>query len=105
MKNGALLICCFLAFALQLFAQGPAQFTDRVSYMLLEGSSLTDDCLICGRPTIQQSLRGTFDLVLIQDTAPYTEYAVSNINFTSGPGLGGRTYMSGEGTYTRFEEL
>lgn len=105
MRRRVLFICCFLVFALQLVAQGLAQFTNRVTYMLLEGSTLTDDCLICGRPTIQQPLRGTFDLILIQDTAPYTKYAVSNINFTSRPGPGSHLQITGEGIYSRFEQF
>src|SRR2546422_2494241 len=85
--------------------QGPAQVTNRVSYTLLEGSYLLDECLICGRPTIIQPLRGTFDLVLVQDTAPYTKYAVQSISFVAGAGSDLERRITGDGTYARFEEF
>src|SRR5256885_1838106 len=94
---------CLLASAPVLHAAG--QITNRVTYTLLEGSYFTDDCLICGRPTIQEPLRGTFDLILLQDTPPYSRYAVQNIQFTAGPGPSGQSYITGDGDYSRFEEF
>src|SRR5260221_228287 len=64
-----------------------------------------DRCLICGRPTIEEPLRGTFDLVLLQDTAPYSEYAVQNIDFVAGQGSTLERHITGDGTYVRFEEF
>jgi len=60
-----------------------------VRYTLLEGSYFVDDCLICGRPTIEQPMRGTFDLVLLQETPPYWRYAVQDLDFIAEglPGL------------------
>src|SRR5713101_5873564 len=81
--------------------QSPGQVTNRVSYTLLEGSDLLDECLICERPTIIQPLRGTFDLVLVQDTAPYTKYEVQNISFVAGAGTDLERRIAGEGTYVR----
>src|SRR5438552_15187402 len=85
--------------------QSPAQVTNRVSYTLLEGSYLLDECLICGRPTIIEPLRGTFDLVLVQDTAPYTKYAVQNISFIAGAGSDLERRITGDGIYVRFDAV
>ena len=52
-----------------------------------------------------QPLRGTFDLVLIQDTPPYLKYAVRNMDFTTSPGWAGEVRLTGGGTYVRFEEF
>src|SRR5437016_10011850 len=82
-----------------------AQVTNGVRYTLLEGSYFIDECLICGRPTIEEPLRGTFDLVLLQDTPPYSRYAVQNIQFAAGPGPSGESYITGGGSYERFEEF
>src|SRR5436309_11721948 len=85
--------------------QGLAQGTNPVAYTLLEGSYLIDDCLICGRPTIQQPLRGTFELQLVQDAGTYRKYAVQKIDFTASPGWPGERHITGDGTYARFEEF
>ncbi len=76
-----------------------------IRYTLLDGSSFVDDCLICGRPVILQPLRGTFDLVLQQNTPPYIKYAVRNVDFHAGPGFFGPVHITGSGTYVRFEEF
>ena len=83
----------------------PAQVATRVAYTLLEGSSFVDDCLICGRPTILLPMRGTFELVLQQDIAPYTQYAVRSLDFRAGGGAFDAYRITGEGIYTRFEEF
>jgi len=82
-----------------------AQVTNRLGYTLLEGSYFIDECLICGRPTIEEPLRGKFDLVLLQDTAPYSKYAVQNIDFVAGQGSTLERHITGDGTYVRFEEF
>jgi hypothetical protein len=76
-----------------------------VAYTLLEGSYFVDDCLICGRPTLQLPMRGTFDLILLQDTPPYTQYAVRSLDFTAGASASLEEHVTGEGTYTRFAEV
>jgi hypothetical protein len=83
----------------------PANPLPVVTYTLLDGSTFVDDCLICGRPTILQPLRGTFDLVLIQNMPPYFKYAVRNVDFTASPGWTGEVHLTGDGTYVRFEEF
>jgi len=45
-----------------------AQVGTRVGYTLLEGSYFVDDCPICDRVPVQLPMRGTFELVLKQDT-------------------------------------
>jgi hypothetical protein len=107
MKHFPAWFWCLLAWASTAIAQEPPQLAPypAVTYSLLNGSFFVDDCLICGRPTIQQPLRGTFDLVLIQNTAPYYKYAVRNVDFTAGPGWAGEVHLTGGGTYVRFEEF
>ena len=85
MKRGLIWSMCVLAWASAL-TPATAQVAKRVAYTLLEGSYFVDDCLVCGRPTILLPMRGTFELVLQQNTAPYTEYAVRCLNFTAGAG-------------------
>jgi hypothetical protein len=97
-----------LAWAFTAVAQAqpqPASAPPVVTYTLLEGSYFVDDCLICGRPTYLQPMRGTFDLVLIQDSPPYYKYAVRNVDLTARPGWSGEVRLRGDGTYVRFEEF
>jgi hypothetical protein len=87
------------------FAQTSSRVPYTVRYTLLEGSYFVDDCQICGRPTIQLPLRGTFDLVPVQDVGTYIEYAVQNIDFTAGAGTDLERHIAGKGTYVRFQEF
>jgi len=69
-------------------------------YELLPDSRLIDDCPPCGRPTIPQPLRGTFDLRLLDENPLFSTYALENISFTAGH-IASRSYkISGSGTYT-----
>jgi hypothetical protein len=100
MKRSVATFMCLLAWV--AFSQDSSR--QRITYTLLEGSYFVDDCLICGRPTIEQSLRGTFDLVLQQYTPPYISYEIQNLDFvTEGPWL--QRHIKGKGTYVRFEEF
>src|SRR5437899_11469016 len=105
MKRSSIAFMCLLALIGSAFAQDPTSARKGVSYTLLEGSYFIDDCLICGRPTILQPLRGTFELVLEQNTPPYIRYAVRNVDFTASPGYSGEVHLTGTGTYVRFEEF
>jgi hypothetical protein len=108
MKHFSIWFWTLLVWAFTAVAQAQSQPADHlpvVTYTLLDGSYFVDDCLICGRPTILQPLRGTFDLVLIQNTPPYYKYAVRNIDFTASPGWAGEVRLTGGGTYVRFEEF
>jgi hypothetical protein len=82
-----------------------AQGSPRVRYTLLGPSYFTDDCLICGRPTILEPLRGTFELTLVQDTPPYTRYVIGEMALLAGvPGATPRR-ITGSGSYERFDEF
>ncbi len=81
------------------------QVVSKVRYTLLGPSFLADECLICGRPTIQEPLRGTFDLLLKQDIPPFTRYFVENVQFTSSAGTSLEKILTGEGAYQRLEEF
>jgi hypothetical protein len=96
---------CLLVWAFLAVPPGVAQNNKRLSYTLLEGSYFIDDCLVCGRPTIMQPLHGTFELVLVQDTPPYTRYAVENVDLVASPGSSLERHLTGSGTYVRFEEF
>jgi hypothetical protein len=66
-------------------------------YVLLNGSYLLDDCPICGRPTIQEPMHGTFDLRLLESTPLGPRFSVENIDFAAGTT---RSYtVSGSGSF------
>lgn len=75
------------------------------SYELLDGSYFMDECIICDRLTVKQPLRGTFDLVLEQDTGNYSRYSIRNVDFTASPAFAGEVRLTGEGNYVRIEEV
>lgn len=69
-----------------------------VSYMLLDGSTLTDDCTICGRPAIIMPMRGTFQLVFREEHLLFTTYDVQELEFHAQ--AGSSTYkVTGAGMY------
>ena len=103
--NAKLCLAGWLAGSLLAVLPGTAQTAKEVSYTLLQGSYFIDECLICGRPTIEEPLRGTFDLVLVQDTGTYIRYEVRNIDFIAGQGTSLERRITGDGTYVRFEEF
>jgi len=70
------------------------------TYRLLEGSTFLDDCPICERLTTPWPMRGTFDLILLEDTGTVTRYALSNISFTASDSTGTLDRIIGEGSYT-----
>lgn len=104
MKRACVCFACLLWWVLGL-APSAAQVTTRVAYTLAEGSYFVNDCLICGRPTILLPMRGTFELVLQQNIAPYTQYAVRSLDFTAGTDTSLPYHITGDGAYTRFEEF
>src|SRR5262249_38249844 len=81
------------------------QSANRVTYTLLDGSYFLDQCLICGRPDILQPMQGTFELLLSQDTPPYTRYDVQKVDFTASPQSFLERHLTGDGIYSRFEEF
>src|SRR6185436_9858286 len=63
-------------------------------YQLLEGSFLMDDCLICGRPSFNIPMRGSFFLRRIAVGPLATDYAVENADFQAAD-----YSFKGNGTY------
>src|SRR6266511_5624292 len=64
--------------------EGQTPSTQQVwSYRLLEGSTFLDDCPICERLTTPWPMRGTFDLILLEDTGTVTRYALRSEEHTS----------------------
>jgi hypothetical protein len=53
-------------------------------YQLLNDSSLLDDCLLCGRPSIQVPMRGSFNLRLIEHSSISARWAIEDIQFHAG---------------------
>jgi hypothetical protein len=68
-------------------------------HRLLDGSMLIDDCLICGRPTIQQPMRGTYQLRWVAEDPLFAEYAVEDVAFTAGASPGPEYRVTGRGTW------
>mgnify|MGYP000356756315 CR=1 FL=1 len=68
-------------------------------YTLLNGSTLIDDCPICGRPTIPLPLQGTFQLRLLQENPLFATYALENITFDAGAPGGTQYKVRGQGLY------
>jgi len=66
------------------------------AYRLLQGSTFLDGCRICERLTMPLPMRGTFDLVLLEDTGTVTRYALSNISFTASAGAGTQARVIGD---------
>src|SRR5438309_2043084 len=69
------------------------------AYRLVEGSYLVDDCLICERPTILAPMRGTFNLVFLEQNPLFTHYAVRDLSFVAGSPAGWHYKVSGDGSY------
>ena len=75
----------------QIAAQGTV-----VDYVLLPDSRLTDECLLCGRPTIPEPMAGHFRLQQLLVPGPFSYYAVEDFTFVSG--VDGAVWHSGSGT-------
>jgi len=71
---------------------------EQMSYMLLEGSTLTDECTICGRPPLIFPMRGTFSLSLRECNPLFTTYDVKEIQFLASNGFSSYE-VTGEGMY------
>jgi len=86
-----------------LLAGGPSVCwaQNRITYTLLDGSTLTDDCPVCGRPTIIVPIKGTFVLALREQNPLFTTYEVQELRFSAFNGApeyevtGGGTYEIG----------
>src|SRR2546423_13273633 len=79
-----------------LFTTARAAVPEQVwRYQLLEGSFLMDECLICGRPTFNIPMRGSFMLRLVETTPISTRYAIENAEFQASADY----TFKGSGTY------
>ena len=78
---------------------GPSRAAGQISnYALLEGSTLTDDCLACDRVSLPLPLQGTFELLPLNSNPLFTMYQLTNISFQT-TGTIGRAYkVKGEGS-------
>ena len=66
------------------------------AYVLVNDSSLIDDCPICARPTIVEPMRGTFQLRRLEENPLRARYALEDIHFAAG----NRPYrVTGGGTF------
>ena len=68
-------------------------------YELLDGSSIADDCPICGRPTVIHPMRGTFELHLDSFGPLFTTYRLTNIQFHAGSKADPFYTVTGSGTF------
>jgi hypothetical protein len=68
-------------------------------YVLLEGSTLTDDCPVCARPPIVVPLRGSFTLRLVDANPLFSTYALAGIDFFAGGGPAWNYKVTGSGEY------
>jgi len=71
---------------------------NQMAYMLLEGSILVDDCIICGRPPIIVPMRGTFILTLRDENPLFAIYDVRDVKFHCSNDFS-KYDVTGEGTY------
>ena len=76
---------CVATLAMRAPASAQIPANGRVwKYVLLEGSYLIDDCPACGRPTILQPMRGSFDLLALDNNPLFSRYELRNISFIAG---------------------
>lgn len=92
----ALILALFVA-----FSATAQNFTNPtvLAYRLLEGSTLTDDCPICGRPSLLYPLRGTFTLVQTNVNPISTQYQLRDIDFYTGSRSNAEHRIRGNGEY------
>lgn len=73
-----------------------------VTYELRQGSRIVDDCLLCGRPPIEEPLVGTFVLTRLLVRVPGELYSVTDAQFRCPLRVPGGNYIvKGSGTYYR----
>src|SRR5262245_16163044 len=91
-------IICLITFlfAAKLSAQPTAA---PVTYTLVEGCWLVDDCPICDRLAIRVPLRGTFQLRFLYQDPLFANYAVENLSLSAGETNGPHYTVVGNGAY------
>lgn len=98
-RGSRLLTGMFLAAFSAASCRVAAQTNSPQKYTLLSGSQLIDDCPMCGRPTIIAPMRGTFDLLLLEQNPLFTRYELLNIFFHAGTNPGPEYKVVGSGKY------
>lgn len=68
-----------------------------VHYELVDESTLVEDCYPCGPPTVLRPMRGSFDLVLVEETPLSARYELREIHLEAGSETEPRT-VTGSGT-------
>lgn len=98
-------VCLTQSFSLTASPVPPSE----VTRYQLEGTSFQEGCFPpCLCPLFgSQRVRGTFELVLLRDDGQFREYSVAALRWATGPTslAGGRTRISGFGTYSVLEGL
>jgi hypothetical protein len=74
-------------------------------YTLLPESQLTDDCDICGRPTIIAPLRGMFQLRFLDCGPLFCHYGWEQVLLRADSAAGNQYYLEGSGSYSQGGEL
>jgi hypothetical protein len=70
------------------------------NYTLLADSLFVNDCPLCGRPTIPEPTRGTFQLLLLESGPFKTVYELQQIDLLSTRGADPSHRIRGKGTYS-----
>ena len=68
-----------------------------IRHQLVEGSTFTDDCPPCARPTIVLRMRGTFDVTETWTSGATQALGLRNIEWTTGGIAGGEVRVTGSG--------
>jgi hypothetical protein len=114
LAHGNRILRCLAALAAVLAATGAAGAfrgdtkwvvaAPSVSYRLVEGSYLVDDCRACARPAIKAEIRGAFQLVPTGRDPLFATYGVRALRFASDSS--GAAYSgSGSGRYRQGGEV
>jgi hypothetical protein len=96
-RNSILPVMLGVGLITEAWGQLPGEAT-RI-YTLLSGSELTDDCPVCGRPTIVAPMTGTFRLRFLDQNPLVTRYRIEAISFHAGNPGGVQYSVSGSGNY------
>jgi len=76
-----------------------------VTYSLLAGSQLINDCPVCARPSMPVPMTGTFQLMVLESNSLFTRYQVTNVSFTASSAAGANYRVTGDGTYQQGGEV
>ncbi|MGC8742283.1 MAG: hypothetical protein ACP5T0_00190 [Verrucomicrobiia bacterium] len=92
----AAIVVCLFAFSVN---------SQEYYYTLIRGSSITDECKICGRPTIPIPINGNFLIQITNQTPLGTRFFVKKIAFYAGQPDDPDILITGEGSGEIFGEV